>query len=109
MLNASIDMLYHLGHSHHADAIADSVYKTICEDKIHTPGTFRMFVCVDVLQLLCGQLFSLQIWVETTPAWTLYRISFNAFQKKPSTGNKSKLLFDNRYFSIPFLLFICIL
>lgn len=38
MLNASVDMLYHLGHKQHADAIADSVYKTICEDKIHTPG-----------------------------------------------------------------------
>lgn len=38
MLNASVDMLYHLGHKHHADAISDAVYKTICEDKIHTTG-----------------------------------------------------------------------
>lgn len=38
MLNASVDMLYHLGHKNHADAIKDSILKTICEDKIQTPG-----------------------------------------------------------------------
>lgn len=38
MLNASVDMLYHLGHKNHADAISDAIHKTICEDKIHTPG-----------------------------------------------------------------------
>lgn len=38
MLNAAIDMLYHLGHTHHAEAIQDAVWKTICEDHIHTPG-----------------------------------------------------------------------
>lgn len=38
MLNASVDMLYHLGHKHHAEAIQIAIRKTISEDKIHTPG-----------------------------------------------------------------------
>lgn len=41
MINAAIDMLYHLGHAHHAEAIADAVNKTICEDKIHTKGNYN--------------------------------------------------------------------
>lgn len=36
MLNASVDMLRHLGHDLHADAIADAIYKTICVDRMHT-------------------------------------------------------------------------
>lgn len=42
MLNASVDMLYHLGHKNHADAINEAIHKTICEDKIHTPGKHRL-------------------------------------------------------------------
>lgn len=38
MLNASVDMLYHLGHKQYAEAISDAIRKTICEDRIHTPG-----------------------------------------------------------------------
>lgn len=38
MLNASVDMLRHLGHLHHADVISDAIYQTVCVDKIHTPG-----------------------------------------------------------------------
>lgn len=38
MLNASVDMLRHLGHNHHADVISEAIFQTICEDKIHTPG-----------------------------------------------------------------------
>lgn len=38
MINASVDMLYHLGHKHHADAIQIAIRKTVSEDKIHTPG-----------------------------------------------------------------------
>lgn len=40
MLNASVDMLYHLGHKNHADAISEAIHKTICEDKVHTPGNY---------------------------------------------------------------------
>lgn len=42
MLNAAVDMLYHLGHKHHADVINDAIYKTLCEDKIHTPGEINI-------------------------------------------------------------------
>lgn len=44
MLNASVDMLYHLGHKHHADAINEAINKTICEDKVHTPGNTLWFL-----------------------------------------------------------------
>lgn len=39
MLNASVDMLYFLGHKTYADAISNAIRKTIVEDRIHTPGT----------------------------------------------------------------------
>ena len=38
MINAAIDLLQHLGHLEHAKAISVALYKTITEDKIHTPG-----------------------------------------------------------------------
>jgi isocitrate dehydrogenase (NAD+) len=38
MLNASVDMLNHLGHTQHANAIASAIYETIVTDKIHTAG-----------------------------------------------------------------------
>lgn len=38
MLNAAVDMLYHLGHRYHADCISDALHKTIDIDGIHTPG-----------------------------------------------------------------------
>jgi isocitrate dehydrogenase (NAD+) len=34
MLNASVDMLRHLGHHSHAEAIADAIYQTVCVDRI---------------------------------------------------------------------------
>lgn len=40
MLSASVDMLEHLGHTQHAHLIRRAMEKTICEDKIHTPGNF---------------------------------------------------------------------
>lgn len=48
MLNAAVDMLYHLGHKNHAEAIRESIYKTICEDKIHTPGLYISLPLFDV-------------------------------------------------------------
>lgn len=36
MLNASVDMLYHLGLSTYADAINEAIYKTLCEDGVRT-------------------------------------------------------------------------
>lgn len=38
MLNASVDMLKHLGHMQHAAAIENAIYETIVNDKIHTAG-----------------------------------------------------------------------
>lgn len=38
MLNAAVDMLDHLGHKVYADAISDSINKTISEDRVYTPG-----------------------------------------------------------------------
>lgn len=42
MLNASVDMLNHLGHQTYADAIAKAIRQTVSEDGIHTPGMFQM-------------------------------------------------------------------
>lgn len=38
MLNASVDMLDHLGHKQHARLIEAAIRKTISEDQLHTPG-----------------------------------------------------------------------
>ncbi|CAH1117587.1 unnamed protein product [Phaedon cochleariae] len=37
MLNASINLLYHLGKKNHARLIKKAIYKTLVEEKIHTP------------------------------------------------------------------------
>jgi isocitrate dehydrogenase (NAD+) len=37
MLNASVDMLHHLGHDHHARKIENAIYQTVTKDKVHTP------------------------------------------------------------------------
>lgn len=44
MLNASVDMLYFLGHKTYADAISNAIRKTIVEDKIHTPGSYPLTI-----------------------------------------------------------------
>ena len=38
MLNASVDLLDHLGLDHHAQLIGSAITKTINEDHIFTPG-----------------------------------------------------------------------
>lgn len=38
ILNASVDMLRHLGHKYHADAIDLAIHKTVAEDRIMTKG-----------------------------------------------------------------------
>ncbi|KAF5283438.1 hypothetical protein FQA39_LY04814 [Lamprigera yunnana] len=37
MINASVDMLDHLGHKQHSNIISEAVKRTICDDKLHTP------------------------------------------------------------------------
>lgn len=41
MLNASVDMLKHLGHMQHAAAIETAIYETLVTDKIHTRGKIK--------------------------------------------------------------------
>lgn len=37
MINASVDMLEHLGHHYHASLIRRAVHQTVNVDKVHTP------------------------------------------------------------------------
>lgn len=50
MLNASVDMLDHLGHIRHANIIRLAIDKTINEDKIHTPDLGGTATSIDVVQ-----------------------------------------------------------
>lgn len=50
MLNASVDMLEHLGYNDHADLIRCAIHKTICEDKIHTQDLKGSASSKDVVQ-----------------------------------------------------------
>lgn len=46
MLNSSVDMLNHLGHSHYAEVISDAIYKTIVEDKVRTAGKHFKYMLI---------------------------------------------------------------
>ncbi|XP_063219905.1 isocitrate dehydrogenase [NAD] subunit gamma, mitochondrial-like [Bacillus rossius redtenbacheri] len=50
MLNASVDMLEHLGHHYHADLILKAIEKTVNEDRLHTPDLGGQATSVDVVQ-----------------------------------------------------------
>lgn len=50
MLQASVDMLHHLGYSVHAELINEAIYKTINEDRIHTPDLGGQATSIDVVQ-----------------------------------------------------------
>ncbi|XP_055609121.1 isocitrate dehydrogenase [NAD] subunit gamma, mitochondrial [Uranotaenia lowii] len=50
MLQAAVDMLYHLGHRYHADCISDAIHKTIEVDGIHTPDLGGQNSSTDVVQ-----------------------------------------------------------
>ncbi|KAJ9581649.1 hypothetical protein L9F63_023166, partial [Diploptera punctata] len=50
MLNASVDMLEHLGHHYHADIINKAIQKTVNEDCIHTPDLGGQATSIDVVQ-----------------------------------------------------------
>nr|XP_018899024.1 PREDICTED: isocitrate dehydrogenase [NAD] subunit gamma, mitochondrial isoform X1 [Bemisia tabaci] len=50
MLNASVDMLEHLGHDSHAEVIRTAINKTISEDHIHTPDLGGQATSIDVVQ-----------------------------------------------------------
>lgn len=44
MLSAAVDMLEHLGHKQHANLIEQAMIKTVCHDKIQTPGTSAYYI-----------------------------------------------------------------
>lgn len=50
MLNASVDMLTHLGHHFHAEAISDAIEKTVNEDRILTKDVGGQSTSTEVVQ-----------------------------------------------------------
>ncbi|XP_026478059.1 isocitrate dehydrogenase [NAD] subunit gamma, mitochondrial-like isoform X1 [Ctenocephalides felis] len=56
MLNASVDMLFHLGHNRHAHAIKTAIDKTINEDQVHTPDIGGHANSMDVVQAIKNNL-----------------------------------------------------
>lgn len=56
MINASVDMLKHLGHHFHAEAIEDAVIKTITEDKIFTKDVGGTASSTEVVQNILRRL-----------------------------------------------------
>ena len=38
MLSAAADLLHYLGLDHHSQLLQDAIYKTVNEEKVHTPG-----------------------------------------------------------------------
>ena len=50
MLNASGDLLNHLGYKYHAELVKSAVYKTVNEDKIHTADIGGTATSLDVVQ-----------------------------------------------------------
>ncbi|XP_069694262.1 isocitrate dehydrogenase [NAD] subunit gamma, mitochondrial-like isoform X2 [Periplaneta americana] len=68
MLNASVDMLEHLGHRYHANLIDKAIHRTVSEDRIHTPDLGGQATSIDVVQNIVKYL------QETTKSsnWNLY-------------------------------------
>uniref|UniRef100_A0A336MYW2 CSON003264 protein n=1 Tax=Culicoides sonorensis TaxID=179676 RepID=A0A336MYW2_CULSO len=65
MLNASVDMLKHLGHHLHAEAIEDAITKTINEDKILTKDVGGSSSSTDVVQNILRRLAETDLhWIR---------------------------------------------
>ncbi|XP_049883873.1 isocitrate dehydrogenase [NAD] subunit gamma, mitochondrial [Pectinophora gossypiella] len=56
MINASVDMLEHLGHFFHADLISRAVHKTINIDKVMTPDLGGTASSTDVVNAIIGNI-----------------------------------------------------
>lgn len=56
MLNASIDMLEHLGHAQHAKMIRAAIYKTVCQERIHTPDLGGAATSSEVVQSIINNI-----------------------------------------------------
>lgn len=50
MLNASVGLLNHLGLSKFAYLLDRSIFKTVCQDKIHTPDLGGKHTSTDVVK-----------------------------------------------------------
>lgn len=50
MLCASVDMLEHLGHQHHANVISQAIWKTVNEDRVHTSDLGGSSTSTEVIQ-----------------------------------------------------------
>ncbi|XP_056646516.1 isocitrate dehydrogenase [NAD] subunit gamma, mitochondrial isoform X1 [Diorhabda carinulata] len=61
MLSASVDMLHHLGHQQHANLIQRAIFKTISEDKIHTPDLGGTAKSTDVVQRIIDHILQADI------------------------------------------------
>lgn len=58
MLCASVDMLEHLGHKQHAELIEKAINKTVCVDRIHTPGMY-----ISLYKLQCNSTRYIYIYI----------------------------------------------
>ncbi|XP_050314087.1 isocitrate dehydrogenase [NAD] subunit gamma, mitochondrial isoform X2 [Anthonomus grandis grandis] len=61
MVNASIDMLNHLGHKTHANLIQNAMYKTIAEDHLLTPDLGGTAKSTDVVQRIIDHILQADI------------------------------------------------
>lgn len=61
MLSAGCDMLQHLGHQQHANLIQRAIFKTISEDKIHTPDLGGTAKSTDVVQRIIDHILQSDI------------------------------------------------
>ncbi|XP_022914732.1 isocitrate dehydrogenase [NAD] subunit gamma, mitochondrial-like isoform X2 [Onthophagus taurus] len=61
MLNASVAMLQHLGHTRHAELIENAILRTICEDNIRTPDLGGSNSSTDVVQSIIDHILQADI------------------------------------------------
>ena len=57
MINAAADMLEHLELNHHAILLRDAIRKTICEERVHTPGRWNLLFVKEIFvtNIKCGK------------------------------------------------------
>ncbi len=70
MLNASVDLLNHLGHKAYADVIKDAIHQTICVDRVHTADLGGTASSKDVVDNI------LKILEEKGAHWLFFFIDF---------------------------------
>lgn len=68
MVNASVDMLDHLGHAQHARLVRAAVHHVVCERRLHTPDLGGTASSTDVVHALIDSVLE---QVAHTP-WSVY-------------------------------------